>query len=63
MICVESILCVYLSIHHRSFHTVRVPVPVTQENYLEEAALELAQDSGDGFPYRYPWGWLPSMGW
>ena len=32
-------------------HVPVVPLVVTQENYLEEAALELAQDSGDGGPY------------
>ena len=47
---VESILSVYLSIHHRSFHGTSRPrsVETPEEKYLEEAALELAQDSGMG---------------
>ena len=47
---VESILSVYLSIHHRSFHVPSRPrsVETPEEKYLEEAALELAQDSGMG---------------
>ena len=70
MIYVESISCVYLFIHHRSFHgTSPSPSPSSprrvetpEEKYLEEAALELAQDSGMGSLQvsmgmaAHPWG-------